>query len=87
MQYITLDESADRQTALVWLEHEEPTETHTDCVERFLILEGTCEVTIGKDVHVMVPGNVITIPMFTDHSVLVTSPIPCKAILQRVMVV
>ena len=82
-----LDESADRQTALVWLEHGEPTETHTDCVERFLILEGTCDVTIGNEVHGLVPGNVITIPMFTEHSVRVTTTIPCKAILQRVMVV
>ncbi|HQW41052.1 MAG: cupin domain-containing protein [Flavobacteriales bacterium] len=87
MQYIPLDESDDRQTALVWLEQEEPTEIHTDCVERFLILEGTCDVTIGNELHAMIPGNVITIPMFTEHSVRVTSTMPCKAILQRVMVV
>lgn len=87
MQYIPLDESDDRQTALVWLEQAEPTEIHTDCVERFLILEGTCDVTIGNELHAMIPGNVITIPMFTEHSVRVTSTMPCKAILQRVMVV
>lgn len=87
VHYILLDESDDRQTALVWLEHEEPTEIHTNCVERFLILEGTCDVTIGKELHGLIPGNVITIPMFTEHSVRVTSTIPCKAILQRVMVV
>lgn len=87
LQVIPLDLSEDRQTALIWLENEEPAETHTNCVERFLILEGTCDVTIGREVHALVPGNVITIPMFTEHSVRVTSTIPCKAILQRVLVV
>lgn len=87
MHYIPLDMSDDRQTALVWLEHEEPTEIHTDCVERFLIVEGTCDVTIGQDIHSLIPGNVLTIPMFIEHSVRVTSAIPCKAILQRVLVV
>ncbi len=81
---IPLDLSEDRETGLVWIKIGHPEEVHTDCVERILILEGTCDVHIGKKIISLVPGQVITIPMHIPHHVRVTSEVWCKAIVQRV---
>ncbi len=70
-------------TAIVWLRHGAPPETHTAEQEKFLIAEGTCEITIGNDVHSMNPGDVLIIPLHVSHHVRVTSAQPCKIILQR----
>jgi len=71
-------------TAIVWLEKGAPPETHTDEFEKFMIVEGTCNIMIdGEDNH-LVPGDVLIIPLFKEHLVQVTSNIPCKIILQRV---
>ena len=71
-------------TAIVWIKEMAPQEVHDDQFERFLVLEGTCDVTIDKDVHQLVAGDYLTIPLHTTHHVIVTSSIPCKVILQRV---
>ncbi|MEI8279596.1 MAG: cupin domain-containing protein [Bacteroidota bacterium] len=71
-------------TAIVWLKLGTPPETHTHEYEKFLIVEGTCDITIGNEVHNMKPGDVLTIPMHISHHVNVTSPYPCKIILQRI---
>ena len=71
-------------TAIVWLELGAPPETHTDEYEQFLIVEGTCDITVGDDVHQMKSGDVLIIPLHVSHNVRVTSSIPCKIILQRV---
>jgi len=70
-------------TAIVWLKEGAPAETHTDELEKFLIVEGTCDITIGEEVHSLQPGNVLIIPLHLPHSVKVTSEYPCKIILQR----
>ena len=70
-------------TAIVWLKDGAPPETHTTELEKFLIVEGTCDIIIGSDAHSMQPGDVIIIPLHITHSVRVTSDIPCKVILQR----
>lgn len=71
-------------TAIVWLERGTPPEVHTDEYERFLILEGTCNIIVdGADNHLK-PGDVFFIPLHLSHTVVVTSGIPCKVILQRV---
>ena len=61
-----------------------PIEVHTNELESFLILEGTCDITIGEEVHHLVTGDFISIPLHIGHSLIVTSNIPCKVILQRV---
>jgi mannose-6-phosphate isomerase-like protein (cupin superfamily) len=61
-----------------------PAEIHHDEYERFLIVEGTCDITIEKKVHHLKSGDFLAIPLFANHTVKVTSNIPCKAILQRV---
>ncbi len=70
-------------TAIVWLTYGAPQETHTSELEKFLIVEGTCDIIIGKDIHSMRPGDTMTIPLHIPHSVKVTSDYPCKIILQR----
>lgn len=71
-------------TAIVWLEHGAPPETHTNELEQFLIVEGTCDITVGSEVHAMKAGDVLIIPLHVSHHVNVTSAIPCKIVLQRV---
>jgi mannose-6-phosphate isomerase-like protein (cupin superfamily) len=71
-------------TAVVWLKEAAPYEVHDDEFEKFLVLEGTCEITIGDEVHAMKAGDYLAIPLFKNHMVKVTSEIPCKVILQRI---
>ena len=74
----------EQTTVIVWIEHMAPDEVHTDEFERFLIVEGTCDIQIGEKVHHLVPGDYLSIPLYEHHFVTVTSDIPCKVILQRV---
>ncbi len=76
--------TAEASTAVVWLQDETPYEVHTDEHEKFLILEGTCDIDIDGTVHHMTPGCYMSIPLHAGHIVKVTSHIPCKLILQRV---
>jgi mannose-6-phosphate isomerase-like protein (cupin superfamily) len=70
-------------TAIVWIEHCAPPETHTDQLESFLIVEGTCNIQLdGADNHLQ-PGDYFSIPLHVLHTVLITSDIPCKIIIQR----
>jgi len=71
-------------TGIVWIKTETPYEVHDDEHEKFLILEGTCDITINGIVHKMVPGDYMSIPLHAGHTVKVTSNTPCKVILQRV---
>lgn len=72
------------KTLIVWLKYGAPPEEHTNEMEHFLIVEGTCDITIGDKVHHLVPGDYLSIPLHIDHDVKVTSITPCKVILQRV---
>lgn len=73
-------------TAIVWLAQGAMPESHHDEHEKFLVVEGTCCVTIEGVEHHLVPGNTISIPLYAQHHIQVTSAIPCKVILQRVAV-
>ena len=73
-----------KTTAIAWLKYGSPSETHTDEYEKFLILEGTCDITIGEKTVSLVPGDYLAIPLHVSHNVRVTSSIPCKVILQRI---
>lgn len=80
-------ELADREgeiTALVWLADGSPEEVHVDVVEKFLILEGSCDITVGNEVHALQPGSYLSIPLHVPHSVRITSAQPCKILLQRI---
>ena len=71
-------------SAVLWLKEGTPDEIHEHEYERFFIIEGTCNITVGEDVHQLVPGDYFEIPLYLTHSVKVTSSIPCKVILNRV---
>ena len=71
-------------TAVVWIKDMAPAETHTNEIEKFLIVEGSCEIIVEKRVYKLVSGDFFAIPLFKSHMVKVTSDIPCKIILQRV---
>jgi len=70
--------------AIVWINDMAPVEVHDDQYEKFLVVEGTCDIVVEDNVHRLVPGDVLSIPLHKDHYVKVTSEIPCKVILQRV---
>ena len=71
-------------TAIVWLKDYAPHEVHDNEYERFLIVEGTCDIIVEDRVNQLVPGDYFAIPLHKNHLVKVTSFIPCKIILQRV---
>ena len=71
-------------TAIVWLKDLAPQEAHKAEYERFLIVEGSCEITISDNVYALKTGDFLEIPLFQNHHVTVTSIIPCKVVLQRV---
>lgn len=71
-------------TAIVWLKDYAPHEVHDNEYERFLIVEGTCDIIVEDQVNQLVPGDYFAIPLHKNHLVKVTSSIPCKVILQRV---
>ncbi len=71
-------------TAIVWIKDMAPQEVHDNEYEKFLIVEGTCNITVGDNVHSLVPGEYFAIPLHKSHQVIVTSINPCKVILQRI---
>ena len=71
-------------TAIIWISEMAPQEVHATELERFLIVEGSCAITIEDVVHHLHPGDFLSIPLHKKHHVKVTSAIPCKVILQRI---
>ncbi|MGZ8557229.1 MAG: cupin domain-containing protein [Chitinophagaceae bacterium] len=71
-------------TAIIWLKDFTPPEVHNKEFEKFLIVEGTCNITVGDEVNQLVPGDYFVIPLHKSHFVKVTSSMPCKIILQRI---
>lgn len=74
----------DALTAIIWIKNGSPAEIHDDEYEKFLIVEGTCTITIDKEDYNLKAGDVLSIPLYKKHFLKVTSLIPCKAILQRI---
>ena len=71
-------------TAIVWIKEYAPHEIHDHEFEKFLIVEGTCNIIVEDTVHALIPGDYFAIPLHKNHLVKVTSAIPCKVILQRI---
>jgi mannose-6-phosphate isomerase-like protein (cupin superfamily) len=71
-------------TAIVWIKEMAPIEVHDKELEKFLILEGACDITIENEVNHLAPGDVLSIPLYKKHFVKITSKEPCKIILQRI---
>ena len=73
-------------TAIVWIKEAADQEVHHDEQERFLIIEGTCEIIAGDKVTSLAAGDFYEVPLHMPHMFKVTSAGRCKAILQRVRV-
>ncbi|MEO5942329.1 MAG: cupin domain-containing protein, partial [Ferruginibacter sp.] len=71
-------------TAIVWIKEYAPHEVHDHEYEKFLVVEGTCDIIVEGKVHSLIPGDYFAIPLHKKHVVKVTSIIPCKVILQRI---
>lgn len=71
-------------SAIVWVKDLAENETHDDLFEKFLIVEGSCDIVMEKETVSLVAGDILTIPLHVGHVVRVTSKIPCKIVLQRV---
>lgn len=71
-------------SAIIWIRDQSPEEIHHDEYEKFLVVEGSCNITVGDAVHQLNPGDYFMIPLHENHVVKVTSKIRCKIILQRV---
>ena len=71
-------------TAIIWIKDMAPQEIHQHEYEKFLILEGACDITIDNKIHSLKPGDYLSIPLYKKHDVKITSSYPCKAILQRI---
>ena len=71
-------------TAIVWIKKMAPQEVHHNEIERFLIIEGSCDIFIEDEVYQLKAGDMLSIPLHKPHSLQVTSAIPCKVILQRI---
>jgi len=71
-------------TAITWIKEGTPYETHKTEYEKFLIVEGSCDIVTDAKVYSLLPGDYLSIPLHVRHQVKITSKIPCKIILQRV---
>lgn len=71
-------------SAIVWIKHMAPDEVHHNEYEKFLILEGTCDIIVDGKTNSLKAGDYFQVPLHADHRVIVTSEIPCKVVLQRV---
>lgn len=71
-------------TAIVWLKDYAPHEVHDNEYERFLIVEGTCDIIVEDEITHLAAGDYFAIPLHKKHMVKVTSSVTCKVILQRV---
>ncbi len=71
-------------SAIVWIRSMAPKEVHDHEYERFLILEGSCDIYVEHEIFSLTVGDYFEIPLQKTHHVQVTSKFPCKVILQRV---
>ena len=73
-------------SAILWIKDgcSTPYEIHDAEYEKFLIIEGSCDIVTDEKTYSLVPGDYLAIPLHIGHVVKVTSSMPCKAILQRI---
>lgn len=83
LHYIVAAMNEDGPTLIVWIKDRLPEEVHVDSIERFLVLEGSCEIRFDGKVHSLKEGDYLAVPLHKPHTVTVTSENPCKLIVQR----
>ncbi len=70
-------------TAIVWIKDYTPYEVHGNEFEKFLVVEGSCDIITDAKTYQLKVGDSFKVPLHMGHTVKVTSAIPCKVILQR----
>ena len=83
----SIESSDKRELFVAWVKEYVAEEVHTDLLESFILLEGTCECHItDAQGHARVVrmgvGDFITMQVGETHDVIITSLEPAKAILQ-----
>ncbi|MEP6795889.1 MAG: cupin domain-containing protein [Saprospiraceae bacterium] len=83
----SLESSPQRELFVAWVKEYIAEEVHTDIVESFILLEGTCECHItdaqgSSHLVRMAAGDFIMMNTGETHDVIITSLEPAKAILQ-----
>jgi len=71
-------------SAIVWIKDCTEYEVHENEFEKFLIVEGSCDIVTNEKVFSLKAGDYLSVPLNLGHEVVVTSKIPCKVVLQRV---
>lgn len=82
--YIPISQTEEGASIIVWIKDHVPEEVHNDSIEKFLVLEGSCEITFGGEMYSLKAGDYLSIPLYHPHVVNVTSEITCKLIVQRI---
>lgn len=65
---------------MIWVKSEVQSHKHHTHTENIHIIEGTGEMTVGKETFLIKPDDFFVIPLNTFHAVKVTSIIPLKLI-------
>ncbi|MDQ3140975.1 MAG: cupin domain-containing protein [Bacteroidota bacterium] len=78
----TLKRNKEIEIAVAWLFDSIPDEHHDNTIESFLILEGSCQCVVGKEIIDLEVGDYLQIPLHVNHNVTKTSVGPLKAIIQ-----
>ncbi len=72
--------------SVLWIKERIPEEIHDTTLESIFLLEGTCSGTLADESVELTPGTFWDIPLYTRHSLKVTSASPAKLILMRRLV-
>ena len=83
----SIESNEQRELFVIWVREFVEEEVHTDLLESFLILEGSCECHITDrkgDTRIvrLGQGDFITMQLEETHDIVITSAEPAKAILQ-----
>lgn len=70
-------------TAIVWMKDALFSEIHHNEHEQFLVIEGSCKIEMNNAVYNLGPGNYLSIPLHSRHTVKVPHNTVCKVVLQR----
>jgi mannose-6-phosphate isomerase-like protein (cupin superfamily) len=70
---------------LLWSKTDYPYEEHTDLHETIYVLEGECKCCVGDKVYPLKPGNMLEIPLYVSHNLLITKG-PVLAVVQRLKI-
>lgn len=82
--FIPVAMNEDGLTAVVWINGHVEEEMHDQAIEKFLVLEGSCQINIEGEMHQLKAGDYLAVPKFRWHIVDVTSEIACKLVVQRI---